>query len=90
VEVAGGETVSGDPGVVAAIEPDGVDVVEQTAAGSVVEGWFQQDRVVAVGAIRGPADWYPEPVAQDRPLPSELASIGRVFAGSLPASRAFV
>src|SRR5664279_5331964 len=43
-----------------------------------------------VGAVDGPADGDALGVGEDRPLPSELGPVGRVLAGALPSSWAFL
>lgn len=82
--------VSGDARVVAAVEPDRLDICEQATLGGGVEGGLEQDRVVAVRPVDRVADRDPVAVRQDRPLPPELASIRWVLAGSLTPTRAFV
>ncbi len=84
------EAGSGDLTVIAAVEPQGVDLGEQSPARGIIERRGQQDRVVAVRTRHGPADGYPDAVCEDRPLPSQLGAISRVLAGSLPSSRGFV
>ncbi len=90
MEVAVGEALSGGARVVAAVEPDGLDVTEQPPPGGGVEGRCEEDRVVAVRAVDRPADRDAVAVGEDRPLPAELAPIRGVLAGSLATTRAFV
>ena len=84
------ETSPGERGVVAAIEPEGLDIFEEPTRRGVVEGRCQQDRVVAVRSIDRPAERDAGGVGEDRPLPAELGAIGRVLARSLAPTRTLV
>src|SRR5271155_4378006 len=82
--------LSGEVRVITTVEPDGLDVAEQPAPGGIVEGRLEQDRIVAVGPVDGPPNGDAVGIGQDGPLPTELRSVRRVLARSLPSSRAFV
>ena len=53
-------------------------------------GWLEQDLVVAVGAVGGPAHGDPGPVGEQGPLPTGFAQVGGVFAGAGTAAGGFV
>lgn len=60
---------------VAPVKPDHLDVLEQPTVGGDVHHGGQKNRVVAVGPLGRLVDGDPDPIAEDRPLPSELAPI---------------
>lgn len=76
--------------VVPAVEPDGLDVGEQPALLGSLEGRLEQEGVVPVGPVDGPADRDAGPIGEDGPLPAELGSVGRVLARSIASCWAFV
>lgn len=66
----GGDEASYDAVVVAAVEMQGLGVVEHPSVGDGVERGGQEDAVVAVGAVRGPAHRDAVPVGEQGPLPT--------------------
>ena len=77
VETGSAELASDLGVVVAAVEMDGVDLVEPAVRGDGIDGGLQQADVVAVRAVDRPAERDAVTVDADRPLPPSLArSVG--------------
>ena len=89
-DVALGQTLERGLRVVAAVEPERLDLLEETHSVRVVEGRCEHHRVVAVGTVDGDTDGDAIAVREDGPLPAELAPISRVGPRSLTATRALV
>ena len=81
VEPVAAEALTDDQVVVASIEGQQLDVREQPLRGDSVEGWLQQDDVVAVRSVDGNTDRDAVGVSSDRPLVTEFAPVNRAFAG---------
>ena len=75
-----GDEAADDAVVVAAVEVQRLDVGEQATFGGGGEGGFEQDAVVAVGAVGGPADGDAVAVGEQRPLPAAFAPVDRGWA----------
>ena len=76
--------------VVAPVEVQGLDLLEQPRRRQVVEGGVKQLDVVAVGAVEGPADRDAASIGHDRPLPAEFCPVGGVLAGAFAATGCLV
>ena len=61
--------------VVAPVEMQGPDLVEQPCGVDGVDGGLEHGDVVAVGAVDRPAHRYAVTLGGDRPLPAELGPI---------------
>jgi len=75
---------------VAAVEVDGLDLLEQPGVGDGGQGGLQKHRVVAVRAGDRPADGDAAPFCRDRPLPPQFPPVNRAFAGPLAAAGGLV
>jgi len=89
-DVALGQTLERGLRVVAAVELERLDLLEEIHSVRVVEGRCEHHRVVAVCTVDGDGDGDALAVREDGPLPAELAPIGRAGASSLTATRALV
>jgi hypothetical protein len=74
-----GETDPDDRVVVAAIERQQLDVVEQSVGGDSVEGGFEEADVVAVRAVDGDSDRDAVRVCSDGPLVAEFGPVNRAL-----------
>ena len=72
------EAGAGEFGVIAPIEPQGLDVGQQATLPDIVQGRCEQDGVVAVVPFCDPANWHSADIGGHRPLPSGFAPFGRV------------
>ena len=67
VDVVLEEPLACELGVVAPVQPDRLDVAEQSACRGVGEGGLEKDRVIAVGPVADPADGNALGVGEDGP-----------------------
>ena len=81
---------SGELAVVAAVQVQGLNVQQESAGGDGLQGWFEQDVVVAVRPVDDPADGDPAQVGGDRPLPADLGLVGGAGASPFTAAGGFV
>ena len=89
-EAAGVELVADLRVVVAAVQGECADLGEQSVVGDGVQGGFEHDDVVAVGAVDRPADRDPGTLRRNGPLPAEFGPVNRAFAGALTATGGLV
>ncbi len=80
--------VSTDLGVVAPVEPQGVDVGQQSLLLGRIEGGGEEDRVVSKGDVDGPSERDAVHFGEDGPGPPELALVDGALA-SFPSTRTF-
>jgi hypothetical protein len=90
VDAGAAETVADGAGVVAAIEVQGADVIEQTGITDGGESGFEHTHVIAIGTVDHPADPDAVTFGSDRPFPAQLRSIDGIRAGSLTSVWRFV
>ena len=83
VEASSAELASDFGVVVAAVEVEGVDLVEPAVGGDGLDSRLQQADVVAIGAVDGPAERDAVTVDADGPLPTAFGPVTGVRTGAV-------
>jgi hypothetical protein len=82
-DAPGPQSITHRARLIAPVEMQGPDLVEQPCGVDGVDGGLEHGDVVAVGAVDRPAHRYAVTLGGDRPLPAELGPIRWIGAGSL-------